>query len=510
MEFPQPIPVNLPAKNIAELILKGGIFTDCNDAEAKMYNFDSRKDFIGKYPREVIPDFDNSTNRYELFVTNGFKTELLETEEKDREGNIHYFKKSSFGALKDGKLHAIWGIQMEITDQRRLEEQLRQSQKLEAIGTLAGGIAHDFNNLLTVINGHAEISMMALEKDHPSHKDIISILSAGKKAKTLTSQLLAFSRKQIYSPKVVEINNVISRLDKMLRRLIGEDIIIESNLQQGIPLIKADPGQIEQILMNLIVNARDAINEKQTAVKTKKIIIETGQTVIEEGFVAKHPGSKTGLHVVLTVSDTGIGMEEGILDKIFEPFFTTKDKGLGIGLGLSTVYGIVKQNNGSIYAYSEPGLGTRIKIYWPATDEEKINHETKVVTKAALLGQESILVVEDDAGVRNFVGTALKDLGYTVFEADNGKKALDILKQNGKSIDLIVTDLIMPEMNGKELAIEVTKILPKVRVLFTSGYTEDHIVNSGSLDRGVDFLQKPYSIQTLAKKVREVIDKNTA
>jgi PAS domain S-box-containing protein len=507
MEFPEPIPINLPVKKITEIIFKEGIFTDCNDAQAKMYNFGSRIDFIGKYPREFIAEIENSTEPIEKFVTNGFKTEMLETEEKDAEGNIHYFRKSSFGAIKDEKLHVIWGIQMEITDQRRLEEQLRQSQKLEAIGTLAGGIAHDFNNLLTVINGHAEISMMALEKDHPSHKDIISILSAGKKAKTLTSQLLAFSRKQIYSPKIIEINNVISRLDKMLRRLIGEDINIESNLREGIPLIKADPSQIEQILMNLIVNARDAINEKGTVEKDKKIIIETGQTMLDAGFVSTHTGSKPGLHIVLTVSDTGIGMEEEILEKIFEPFFTTKDKGLGIGLGMSTVYGIVKQNKGSIYAYSERGLGTRIKIYWPATEEKKIPDETQVLTKAALLGQESILVVEDDEGVRNFIGTALRDLGYTVHEAINGIKALEILNRNGMNIDLIVTDLIMPEMNGKELAIEVEKILPNVHVLFTSGYTEDHIVNSGSLDRGVDFLQKPYSIQTLAKKVREVLDK---
>jgi len=196
------------------------------------------------------------------------------------------------------------------------------------------------------------------------------------------------------------------------------------------------------------------------------------------------------------------------LEKIFEPFFTTKDKGLGIGLGMSTVYGIVKQNNGSIYAYSEPGFGTRVKIYWPATNEEKVVDETQVMTKAALLGKESILVVEDDDGVRNFVGTALKDLGYTVQEAINGKKALEILAQNGTKTDLIITDLIMPEMNGKEMAIEVGKIFPDIRILFTSGYTEDHIVQSGSLNKGVDFLQKPYSIQTLAKKVREVLDKN--
>ena len=508
IEFSEAISIMLPTKKIAELILKTGIFTDCNDAEAKMYNFDSRTNLIGKYPGEIIPDFNNSADQSELFITNGFKTEMLETEEKDPEGNIHYFRKSSFGVIIDERLHAIWGIQMEITDQRRLEEQLRQSQKLEAIGTLAGGIAHDFNNLLTVINGHAEISMLALENDHPSHKDIISILSAGKRAKTLISQLLAFSRKQIYAPKIIEINKVISQSDKMLRRLIGEDINIESNLGHGIPLIKADPGQIEQILMNLIVNARDAINENGTSAKSKRIVIETSQMMVDEGFVAKHTGSKKGLHVVLTVSDTGIGMEEGVLEKIFEPFFTTKDKGLGIGLGLSTVYGIVKQNNGSIYAYSKPELGTRIRIYWPATDQQKNSDETKMLKKKTILGHESILVVEDDEGVRNFVGTALKDLGYKIFEASNGKKALEFLNQNGNNVDLIITDLVMPEMNGKELAIEVEKILPNIRVLFTSGYTEDHIANSGSLEREVNFLQKPYSIQTLASKVREVIEKD--
>ncbi len=508
MEFDEPIPISLPEREIALKILNNAVISDCNDALAQMYSFSSCEEIIGKYPREIFEDFDMSADRMEKFVVNCFKTEMIETHEKDARGNMHHFRNSYFGVLKEEHLSAIWGIQMDITDRKKLEEQLRQSQKLEAIGTLAGGIAHDFNNLLTVINGHAEMSMMNLESEHPSHKDIISILSAGKRAKNLTSQLLAFSRKQIYAPRIIEINRAISSLDKMLRRLIGEDINIETNLRADIPLIKADPGQIEQILMNLIVNARDAINEKTDKAADKKILVETGFMIIDESFVAKHTGSHTGPHVVITISDTGIGMDDNIKEKIFEPFFTTKEKGLGTGLGMSTVYGIVKQNKGSIYAFSEAGLGTTIKIYWPASEENRASEETQILPKVALLGNESILVVEDDDGVRNFVCTALKDFGYSVIEANNGKKALDMFRNKNLKIELIITDLIMPEMNGKELAIEVERIMPDTQILFTSGYTEDHIADSGSLEKGINFLQKPYTMQALAKKVREVLDSN--
>ncbi len=506
IEFDVPIPISLQEEEIANQILNNSVISDCNDALAQMYSFPSREEFIGKCPREFSDDFSASTDRMETFIVNGFKTEMIETREKDSKGNMHHFRNSYFGVLRDEQLLAIWGIQMDITDRKKLEEQLRQSQKLEAVGTLAGGIAHDFNNLLTVINGHAEMSMMNLESEHPSHKDIISILSAGKRAKNLTSQLLAFSRKQIYAPRIIEINRAISSLDKMLRRLIGEDINIETNLRSDIPLIKADPGQIEQILMNLILNARDAINEKTEKAADKKILIETGFVLLDESFVVKHNGSHTGPHVVLTVSDTGIGMGDEIKEKIFEPFFTTKEKGLGTGLGMSTVYGIVKQNKGSIYAFSEAGLGSTIKIFWPASTENRASEETQILPKVALLGNESILVVEDDEGVRNFVCTALKDLGYSVIQAINGKKAVDVLQDKKKGIELIITDLIMPEMNGKELAIEANKIVPDTKILFTSGYTEDHITSSGSLDKGINFLQKPYTMQALAKKVREVLD----
>jgi len=504
IEFEKPLPISINKREIARSILEHAVISDCNDALSQMYGFPSREEILGKYPREFILDYDLSTDRMEKFVENNFKTEMIETQEKDNKGKSHHFRNSYFGVIKENQLHAIWGIQMDITDRKRLEEQLRQSQKLEAIGTLAGGIAHDFNNLLTVINGHAEMSMMTLEGEHPAHRDIISILSAGKRAKNLTSQLLAFSRKQIYAPRIIEINRVITSLDKMLRRIIGEDINIEKNLRSDIPLIEADPGQIEQILMNLIVNARDAINIKTDKAAEKKILIETAYMNLDDSFVAKHTGSSKGPHIVLTVSDTGIGIDVNIRDKIFEPFFTTKEKGLGTGLGLSTVYGIVKQNKGSIYVFSEAGFGTTIKIYWPASEENRASEETQILPKVALLGTESILVVEDDEGVRNFISTALKGLGYKITEAINGKKAIDLLKKDEIKIDLVITDLVMPEMNGKELAVEIEKILPGTRILFTSGYTEDHIVSSGSLDKGINFLQKPYTMQALAKKIREV------
>ena len=506
LELPKPVPVQLPEQEMSSLIKEKGKITDCNDALAQMYGFSSNTEIVGKLLRESIQVFDVSPAQLGKFIANGFKTEMLETQYIDNTGGLHYFRNSYFGVIKGEKLHAIWGIQMDITNQRKLEEQLRQSQKLEAIGTLAGGIAHDFNNLLTVINGHAEMSTLNLDVDHPSHKDIKAILTAGKRAKNLTSQLLAFSRKQIYEPRIIEINRAISSSDKMLRRLIGEDINIETNLRPNLPLIKADPGQIEQILINLIVNSRDAINEKTDKAAEKKIIVETNHMYLDESFVKKNTGSTMGSHVVITVSDTGIGMNVEILEKIFEPFFTTKQKGLGTGLGMSTVYGIVKQNKGSIYVFSEPDLGTKIKIYWPASIESRASEETQILPKAALIGKESILVVEDDEGVRSFVSTALKDLGYTIYEAVNGKKALELIKDKKLIFDLMITDLIMPEMNGKELAEEVSKIYPETLILFSSGYTAGHIVKSGSLEQGINFLQKPYTLQALALKVREVLE----
>jgi len=411
---------------------------------------------------------------------------------------------SYFSYLED---FAVQGILRDITERKKLERQLIQSQKMESVGTLAGGIAHDFNNLLTVINGHAEMTILHIEKDHPCHGEMVSILQAGKKAENLIRQLLAFSRKQIYEPEIVEVNGIISSLGKMLQRLIGEDIRIETVLGLKIPLIKADPGQLEQILMNLIINARDALNEQTQVSMEKRITIETSSVSLDQEYVRGHIDAVLGPHVVISVSDNGIGMNAAVKNRIFDPFFTTKENGKGTGLGLSTVYGIVQQNNGCINVYSEKGHGTTFKIYWPVAAGLEKPAANKKDDELPVAGNEHILFVEDDEAVRRFACDALSGLGYRVFEASSGISALSMVKEIHMAVDLLITDMIMPGMNGKELAEEIAKIYPNAEILYASGYTSEHIVHSGALEPGVHFIQKPYSIHSLSRKIRDVLDK---
>jgi len=338
-------------------------------------------------------------------------------------------------------------------------------------------------------------------------KDINAILQAGRRAANLTRQLLAFSRKQIFKPKVIDINDVIKELEQMLRRLIGEDIRMDVHFCPGIPSIKADPTQIEQILINLIVNARDAIVEDTNPSAEKIIAIQTEQVLLDNTFVMEHPGSNPGIHTILSVTDTGIGMDAETQKRVFEPFFTTKEKGKGTGLGMSTVYGIVKQNNGSIYVYSETGHGTTFKIYWPSTEESVIPDITEKQPAPEITGTETILLVEDDDSVRFFTAETLRNFGYKVFEASNGKKALDFFENNKPHIDLLLTDLVMPEMNGMDLAERVKKIAPRTLTLYASGYTDSHIIHRYELDENIQFIQKPFSVQALASKVRDTLDK---
>ncbi|MBI5419354.1 MAG: response regulator [Deltaproteobacteria bacterium] len=382
---------------------------------------------------------------------------------------------------------------------RRSEEQLRQAQKMEAVGRLAGGIAHDFNNLLTAIAGYSTLLLQGVVDD-PSRRNIQEIQRASDRAASLTRQLLAFSRRQILQPKVMDLNAVVGAMDDMLRRLIGEDIDLLTVLEPGVRKVKADPGQMEQVIMNLAVNARDAMPEGG------KLTIETANVVIDESSVRGHVTMQAGSYVVLALSDTGSGMDPETISHIFEPFFTTKEVGKGTGLGLSTVYGIVKQSGGYIWVYSEPGRGTTFKIYLPQATEEAETAKPAEVRAGLLGGSETILLVEDEDSVRSLVREVLARNGYTVLAARNGEDALRACDGNAGAIHLMLCDVVMPGMSGVELARRIVPLRPEIKVLYMSGYTDTAIVRQGVLDPGTAFLEKPFAPDALARKVREVLD----
>ncbi|MBO8131393.1 MAG: PAS domain S-box protein [Candidatus Marinimicrobia bacterium] len=436
-----------------------------------------------------------------------------------RDDGSEYFAEVSAVPLKgpDGGVETHVFI-ADITEEKKAEEekkvlaeQLKQSQKLEAIGQLAGGIAHDFNNILTVIIGYTEILLgqELIKNDPSSHKFLITIKESADKAKDLVNQLLAFSRKQLFRPEKINLNNVIHNMENMLRRLISENIELTFLLDQNLPDINADPRQIEQVILNLVVNARDAIFEKENATD-KRIIIETGTSSIDAKYKAIDPEVKEGDYVYISVSDTGIGMTKEIKKRIFDPFFTTKGVGKGTGLGLSTVYGIVKQNDGTVTVYSEPGKGSTFKVYWPIIKEDAKSTKDKgsqFIDQELPKGNETILFVEDEQDIKDMMIQTLQTLGYKVYTAANGYEAVSILELNNGKFDLLITDIIMPGMSGKELADLVVKNYPNIKLLFTSGYTDDYIVNTGIIDKDVNFINKPYSLKDMAFKIREILDK---
>ena len=380
-----------------------------------------------------------------------------------------------------------------------LEAHLHQTSKMEAVGRLAGGVAHDFNNLLTIINGYSEILIEELVTDAKAIDYLKEIRNAGGRAASLTRQLLAFSRRQVLTPQVLDLNAVVSNLEKMLRRLIGEDIKLHTFLNPSLGRVKADPGQIEQVIMNLAVNARDAMP------KGGNLAIETSNVELDEEYARNHPTVKPGPHVVLVVSDTGVGMTPETQARIFEPFFTTKEQGKGTGLGLATVYGIVKQSGGSVWVYSELGKGTTFKIHFPvASDSSAVKEPPKLETDLAS-GTETVLVVEDEDGVRSLVRLALVSGGYKVLETPDPESALAICASYDGPIHLLLTDVVMPQMSGPEVASKVAARRPGIRVLYMSGYTDDAVVHHGVLSQEMPFIQKPFSPAALRKKIREVL-----
>jgi nitrogen-specific signal transduction histidine kinase len=386
---------------------------------------------------------------------------------------------------------------MDITEAKQLEEQLRQAQRLDSIGQLAGGVAHDFNNLLTVIHGYAAMAQDELPPDSPVMHSLHEIRAAGDRAAQLTQQLLAFGRKQLLRPVVVSLNQVVTDIATMLQRLIGENISLVINTATELNNVKADPSQLQQVIMNLAINSRDAMPHGGT------LIIETANAEWDEAYVSKHPQIQPGPYVMLAVTDNGVGMTPETQKRIFEPFFTTKPTGHGTGLGLSTVFGIVRQSGGRIWVYSEPGRGSTFKIYFPSVDEPAA--DTPALDKVDLRGHETVLVVEDQEDVRTLAVLALKKFGYTVFGATGAEEAMAFCQAYGDSLDLLVTDVIMPGMSGRELADRLKERLPNLRVLYMSGYTDNAIAHHGVLEDNVEYLQKPFTADRLAEKVRRML-----
>ncbi len=404
--------------------------------------------------------------------------------------------------LRDPDQNIIGAIEtiQDLTERKNTEEQLRQAQKMESVGRLAGGVAHDYNNALSVIIGFAELALDTTDLSQPLREDLNEILNAARRATDITRQLLAFARKQTIVPKVIDLNENISSMLKMLQRLIGENISLTWLPGKEIWPIKIDPTQMDQILANLCVNARDAING------VGKITLETDTVVLDDSYCADNYGFIPGAFVMLTLSDTGCGMDKSILDNIFEPFFTTKTADKGTGLGLATVYGIVKQNNGFIKVYSEPGTGTTVKIYLPPHDGHGITTPEDRSQQILTGHNETILIVEDDPPILRLAEQVLGGLGYRVLTAGTPEMAMGQFEKSPDKIQLLVTDVIMPQMNGRELATHLQTICPDLKCLFMSGYTANVIAHHGVLDQGVNFVQKPFSKHDLAKTVRKVLD----
>jgi PAS domain S-box-containing protein len=460
------------------------------------------EEVIGKTPFDLMPadEAARMADVFRGFVASQKPFATLENVNLHKDGYKVVLETSGVPIFDtSGNLKGYRGIDRNITERKKLEEQLRRAQKMEALGQFAGGIAHDFNNILTAIMGYGELLRTAMERDSPSYYYVEEILSSAAKSAALTQQILAFGRKQIISPRPMDLNNLITGTERLLRRLIGEDIEIHIALADTDVTVLVDPGQLEQVLMNLCVNARDAMP------RGGDIFIRTGMEFLDKEYIEGYDVKKQGMYALVTVADTGEGMDEKTRQRIFEPFFTTKEIGRGTGLGLATVYGIIKQHNGHINVYSEPGKGTTFKIYLPMVEALPEKEAGKEVI-APSRGTETILVAEDDESVRSLMKTVLLKYGYEVIEASDGDDAIDKLLQNKDRIELVVLDVIMPKKSGKEVRDEIKKIRPDMKVLFTSGYTADIIHKKGILDEEVDFISKPVLTHELLIKIRELLD----
>ncbi len=472
----------------------------------------SRKELLGQNPR-ILKSGEHDQAFYKALwdTIKGGNTWQGHIINRNKNGELFHEQATIF-PVKDEGGHIIQfaAIKRDISREMELEAVLRQSQKLETIGQLVGGIAHDFNNILTAINGYSELAMKEQDPGSRGLKYLEKVRDAGERASELTKKLLGFGRKQMIQPKVLDLSQTIREFESIAKRLIGEDIELVLNLKENLSPVFADPSQIDQVLMNLLVNARDAIHENRES-GARKIVVETSETYLDEAYVKKHIGASVGPHILLNVTDTGVGIPREIQLKIFEPFFTTKKVGTGTGLGLATILGIVKQNNGSVFVYSEVGQGATFKIYWPIYKADTIVSglrsrfsETNHIVK----GSGTILLVEDEADVREFARDVLENSGYTVLEAASGESAMELLEHYEGPLDLLFTDIVMPGMSGIELAGKLHRIHPDLKKLYASGYSEEVLEQKGIHGVNSALLMKPYSRGELTRRIHNLLKKN--
>jgi two-component system, cell cycle sensor histidine kinase and response regulator CckA len=476
-----------------------GRFLDVNPALITMLGYGSAEEVLLLDPeKDIFAHAEEHTRLIDEFRRTG-RLDGIEVKWNRKDGSTITVRISGRAVSSaDEPADVLEAIAEDVTDRRALEDQFRQAQKMEAVGRLAGGVAHDFNNLLMVISGYAEVILTKLEVEHPLREKAQAIQQASDRATTLTRQLLAFSRKQLLELKVVDVNAIVSDMERLLRPLIGENVELAAKLAPEAGYIRADAGQLEQVLMNLVVNAKDAMPSGG------KLTIQTQSIVLEESHRRGQTFIRPGNYVMLSVSDTGTGMDKETQSRIFEPFFTTKEKGKGTGLGLSTVYGIVKQSGGYVMVQSEEGRGTTFHIYLPRVEGTAEKHAAPVA-RAAAGGTETILLVEDEESVRQLVRDTLEGKGYKVVEAENGEAGLAAATVHRGKIDLVITDVVMPGLGGREMVEQLSKTRPETKVLYLSGYTEDAIISEGTIESGTAFLQKPFTLQNLSRKVREVL-----
>jgi len=488
-----------------------GTYTMANPAMLRILgysSFEELKESVKDIRNELYVNPEDRDRFLEILHKEG-KVMNFETQFRRKDGNIIYVNTTAWPIRDEsGKILYIQGITEDVTERKKKEEELNslreqflQAQKMEAIGRLAGGVAHDFNNILTVILGTCQIALMNLKNEEKLKKNIESIMHSAEKAASLTRQLLAYSRKQLMQIRVIDLNELIEGMEEMLKRLLGEDIEIEMYLEKNLGKIKADPTHLQQVIMNLATNAKDAMPEGG------KLIIETFNVQLTEDYARTHFGVEPGPYVMISFTDTGTGIPKDIIPHIFEPFFTTKEKGEGTGLGLSTVYGIVKQLGGHIYVYSEEGRGTTFKIYFPRTDEkiEEEKKEEKIEEKIVVPSEKTVLIIEDDESVLKVTSEMVRSMGFKVIEAQNEEQAVEVAKNTGERIDIIITDVVIPGIKAPVLIAKLKKFHPNAKVLFMSGYTENAIAQYGILYPGINFIQKPFSKEELERKILEIL-----